>query len=101
MGWARLTASDRLQDFPTEKSRALISRWTDEPQQMLDALKLDATIQEIDCTDGMRVSLSNGSIVHLLPSGNAPEFRCYVEDSTQIEANEGLIHIIDRLKHIR
>lgn len=97
----RFTASDRLQDFPTEKSRALISRWTDEPQQMLDALKLDATIQEIDCTDGMRVSLSNGSIVHLRPSGNAPEFRCYVEDSTQTKANGRLIQIIERLKHIR
>jgi phosphomannomutase len=96
----RFTASDRLQDFPTEKSRAFISRWTAEPQQMLGALKLNDTIQEIDCTDGMRVSFRNGSIVHLRPSGNAPEFRCYVEDSTQTKADQLLIHIINHLKQI-
>lgn len=96
----RFTASDRLQDFPTEKSKALISHWTAEPEQMLGALKLDDTIQEIDCTDGMRVSLSNGSIVHLRPSGNAPEFRCYVEDSTQAKTDQFLTDMMDRLKQI-
>ncbi|WP_124553239.1 phosphomannomutase [Methylophilus methylotrophus] len=96
----RFTASDRLQDFPTEKSKALISHWTAEPEQMLGALKLDDTIQEIDCTDGMRVSLSNGSIVHLRPSGNAPEFRCYVEDSTQTKTDQFLTDMMDRLKQI-
>ncbi len=96
----RFTASDRLQDFPTEKSKALISHWTAEPEQMLGALKLDDTIREIDCTDGLRVSLSNGSIVHLRPSGNAPEFRCYVEDSTQAKTDQFLIDMMDRLKQI-
>ena len=30
-------------------------------------------------TDGLRITLTNGRIVHLRPSGNAPELRCYAE----------------------
>ncbi len=36
-----------------------------------------------DVIDGLRVQLVGGGSVHLRPSGNAPEFRCYVEASTQ------------------
>ena len=30
-------------------------------------------------TDGLRATFANGDIVHLRPSGNAPELRCYAE----------------------
>ena len=33
----------------------------------------------IDLTDGLRVSFRSGVILHLRPSGNAPELRCYAE----------------------
>ena len=33
----------------------------------------------VDHTDGLRLVLSNGDIVHFRQSGNAPELRCYVE----------------------
>jgi phosphomannomutase len=33
-------------------------------------------------TDGLRASFANGDIVHLRPSGNAPELRCYAEADT-------------------
>ena len=36
----------------------------------------------IDRTDGIRMSFSNDEIIHLRPSGNAPEFRCYNEAAT-------------------
>ena len=29
--------------------------------------------------DGYRMEFDSGDIIHLRPSGNAPEFRCYVE----------------------
>ena len=35
----------------------------------------------IDQTDGLRVTFENGDIVHLRPSGNAPELRCYAESN--------------------
>jgi phosphomannomutase len=32
-----------------------------------------------DQTDGLRATFASGDIVHLRPSGNAPELRCYAE----------------------
>jgi phosphomannomutase len=40
-------------------------------------------ITNIDETDGVRLTFEGGEIVHLRPSGNAPELRCYAESSTE------------------
>ncbi len=37
-------------------------------------------------TDGVRVTLSNGDIFHIRPSGNAPELRCYTEAASVARA---------------
>jgi phosphomannomutase len=42
----------------------------------------------VDETDGLRVTLASGEIVHLRPSGNAPELRCYAEADTAARARE-------------
>ncbi len=42
----------------------------------------------LDLTDGARITFSGERIVHLRPSGNAPEFRCYTEAPTQEEAED-------------
>ena len=73
----RYTASDRLKEFPTELSKKLIREWTDRPQSLADFLTLDSDIDSADVTDGLRVTLDCGDIIHLRPSGNAPELRCY------------------------
>jgi len=39
-------------------------------------------IKQLDFTDGIRITLRNDEIIHLRPSGNAPEFRCYTESTT-------------------
>ena len=36
----------------------------------------------IDRTDGLRIHFAGGDIIHLRPSGNAPELRCYTESSS-------------------
>jgi len=36
----------------------------------------------MDTTDGLRVTFEGGGVIHMRPSGNAPEFRCYAEAST-------------------
>ncbi|MBU2023279.1 MAG: phosphomannomutase, partial [Gammaproteobacteria bacterium] len=43
-------------------------------------------VVSIDETDGLRMTLNSGDIVHLRPSGNAPELRCYVESSDQMQS---------------
>lgn len=50
-----------------------------------------------DLTDGLRVLLANGEVVHLRPSGNAPEFRCYCEASTPDRAEVLVRSVLARL----
>jgi phosphomannomutase len=90
----RFTASDRLKDFPTEKSRAILARFTSgsEPadKAALEQLfgGICGPVASLNRTDGLRISFANGEILHLRPSGNAPEFRCYAEAKTDERARE-------------
>ena len=96
----RYTDSGRLQNFPTERSQALIVDWISAPQLMKEALVLPSAIHEIDTTDGLRATLENGDIVHLRPSGNAPELRCYSESNSQEAANSLTKHCLAQLAKI-
>ncbi|MDF3625661.1 hypothetical protein [Brytella acorum] len=42
----------------------------------------------LDETDGVRMTFARNEIVHLRPSGNAPELRVYVEADTPARAAE-------------
>ncbi len=84
---ARYTASDRLQSFPTEESAALLKALQQNQLQATQVMAPNAgNIASVDLTDGLRVTFSDGDIVHLRPSGNAPELRCYAESDTQAKA---------------
>lgn len=77
---ARYTASDRLQNFAREKSLAIIEKAVSAPEVFLASVGLaQSTVTVSDRTDGLRLTLNDDSIVHLRPSGNAPELRCYIE----------------------
>jgi phosphomannomutase len=67
---ARYTANGRLQGV--ERARMV---------ELLEALPPDwlAEVVAIDRRDGVRLTLPGEEIVHLRPSGNAPEMRVYVE----------------------
>lgn len=45
-------------------------------------------ITKINYLDGVRIYFSNGDIVHLRPSGNAPEFRFYTEAACAARAEQ-------------
>jgi len=80
---ARFSASDRLQNFATERSAALLAQLLVSPKLLAETLAPTAgALSHIDQTDGLRVTFENGDIVHLRPSGNAPELRCYAESAT-------------------
>ncbi|MDF3125676.1 phosphomannomutase [Rheinheimera sp. 1928-s] len=82
----RFTASQRLSHFATELSQQLLSEAAINTEAFVSALGLDAKVLSVDTTDGLRLSLSNGDIVHLRPSGNAPELRCYAESVSEQKA---------------
>ena len=81
----RYTASDRIKAFPTERSRALLAD-LDSGDPRKDRSRIEAHFGElagevasVDRTDGLRITFRNGEVIHLRPSGNAPELRCYNE----------------------
>jgi phosphomannomutase len=85
----RFTASDRVQNFPTENSRALLQALAGSAATLAEFLSpLGLAAAGLDQTDGLRITLASGEILHLRPSGNAPELRCYAEAESQERANE-------------
>ena len=82
---ARFTAADRLQGVATEKSKALVADFeTNAAKRAAFLARFGGQEVAVDRTDGLRMTLADGRIVHLRPSGNAPELRLYVEaDSVQ------------------
>ncbi|WP_341509198.1 phosphomannomutase [Photobacterium damselae subsp. damselae] len=88
----RFTHSDRIQNFATEKSAVIINEAKENPAIFLSKVGFEnLDVIDIDTTDGLRVTLSNGDIVHLRPSGNAPELRCYTESNTN-ESSQMLVN---------
>ena len=84
----RFTASDRLQSFSQEASRLVLERLATSIEAARSFFcDLGLLPASIDQTDGMRVLMKNGEIVHFRQSGNAPELRCYAEAAEQGRAN--------------
>jgi phosphomannomutase len=98
----RYTASDRIQNYPTNNSHALLDRLQqdDAAYQSLWGDSLGQIVNR-DLTDGLRLTFANGEIVHLRPSGNAPELRCYAEtdsiDRAQTLVNQTLKRIAEQV----
>lgn len=91
---AIFTASDRLQNIERKQSVALIEQGLASPESFLAQLSLGQfKVTSIDTTDGLRMTLSNGDVIHLRPSGNAPELRCYAE-SNSAEAAQSLVELV-------
>ncbi|WP_342345833.1 phosphomannomutase [Shewanella dokdonensis] len=79
----RFTASDRIKNFATDKSKAMITKAIEAPVEFMEKLGYSSVlVDSVNTVDGFRISLENGDIIHLRPSGNAPELRCYVESDT-------------------
>ena len=91
---ARFTASDRLKNFATEKSAAILAKFNSgsgaadkiEIEKMFSSIC--GTVAGLNRTDGLRITFANEEIIHLRPSGNAPEFRCYAEAASDARARE-------------
>ena len=91
---ARFTASHRLKKFPTDTAKECIARLIGNNDalyyQAIETAfgKLCGKVKHTDLTDGLRITFQNGEVIHLRPSGNAPEFRCYNEadSSSRVES---------------
>jgi phosphomannomutase len=97
---ARFTASDRLTEFPTAISQARIAELLTQGMGSIDgfAQPLIGKVVGVDTTDGLRVIGQSGDTIHLRPSGNAPELRCYAESTSSEHAWQLTQRVLERCR---
>ncbi len=99
----RFTASGLLREFPNELAKALVGKFEKEGNEFAESIFSHqfGSVDSMDFTDGARITFSSEDIIHLRPSGNAPEFRCYTESSSEEQAlsnNEIALKIVAEMK---
>ena len=97
----RFSASDRIQNFATQKSQAIIKTHSEDPSQLIKLLGFDdVTVESVNTVDGLRITLSNTNVIHLRPSGNAPELRCYAESTSDEKAKALVVQVLNKVKEL-
>lgn len=84
---SRFTCSDRVTNYPKTHSTKLIEELTNDSAKLSEFIAPFGRVASTDDTDGLRIKTTDMEIVHLRPSGNAPEFRVYVEAVSQERAD--------------
>jgi phosphomannomutase len=101
---ARYTYSNRLKSFPQELSQKKLENFqTGDFERDSRAIELAfdhrfGSVKDIDLTDGLRITFKGDNVVHLRPSGNAPELRCYTEADSEHwvrEMNQICINLLE------
>ncbi|MCA2415092.1 phosphomannomutase [Vibrio chemaguriensis] len=97
----RFTDSDRIQNFATEISQQIIAKAIGNEQHLLTKLGFDnVSLENVNTIDGLRLTMSGGDIIHLRPSGNAPELRCYAESNTADNAQRLVKHVLGKVREL-
>ncbi|WP_332711389.1 phosphomannomutase [Pelagibacterium mangrovi] len=79
---ARVMKAARLEEISPQDGGDFVAAMAGSPETRHAFAPLLAEPASIDNTDGARLALGDGSVVHFRQSGNAPELRCYVETDT-------------------
>ena len=94
----RFTWSDRVKNLPSDSSQQIIKNAISSPNNFFNNLGYESlSCSAIDETDGARFTLNNGDIIHLRPSGNAPELRCYAEASDENQAKQYVANVLGNI----
>lgn len=94
----RFTAADRLAGIDSAQAQAFIAGLADSAAARRAFFAAGGTEDRLDLTDGLRVHFDGGAVVHLRPSGNAPELRCYAEADSPETARALVRHHLGRLR---
>ena len=93
----RFTAADRLTEVRPEASAALLQSLSKDAALCARVFGTEE-VPEVDLTDGYRARFGDGVIRHLRPSGNAPEFRIYIEAGTPERTVSELAAMMGRVR---
>ena len=97
----RFTYSERIKNFSREKTLELISELKSNLDSFLIKLGFEGVeVTSIDETDGLRLTFKDGRIIHLRPSGNSPELRCYAEAQSFTEAEESVLVCLGNIQNM-
>ncbi|WP_108257953.1 phosphomannomutase [Mangrovicoccus ximenensis] len=93
----RFTAADRIAGIEPDVSRSFIARMTGDAAARAAFFGGMPPETGTDLTDGLRVTFEGGDVIHLRPSGNAPEFRCYAEMADSAAAEKLVAEVLEKL----
>lgn len=89
---ARYTQAGLIDNFPVEASKKIVEIFSKSGIELAENIFTSdygfSELNKIDTTDGARLYFQNGDIVHIRPSGNAPQLRIYSIANTQDRADE-------------
>tara|TARA_B110001454_G_scaffold219057_1_gene249600 strand:+ start:38611 stop:40059 length:1449 start_codon:yes stop_codon:yes gene_type:complete len=85
----KYTASVLVKNCPLEVSARILEKVQDNNKTVIqEILGGAALVAGVNMLDGVRITTTDDEVVHFRPSGNAPEFRCYLESSTQKKVDQ-------------
>ncbi|MEI6886862.1 MAG: phosphomannomutase [bacterium] len=87
---SRVTYSSKIDNFPLEKSKLILEELKKDKSKLKDDISsvVDSIIKKVNLLDGVRLIFENEDVVHIRPSGNAPELRIYTESVSLSAAKE-------------
>lgn len=83
--------STRIEHMPSERSAAFLARLGSDKDFRENFFADKGGVQAMNMVDGVQCHLSHGNCVHFRASGNAPEFRIYVEADDATRAADLLV----------
>ncbi|MCD7059667.1 phosphomannomutase [Pelagibacterium xiamenense] len=83
----RAMKAGRLRPVMPDLARTFLGRIASDPAARAEIAPELETPCAVDLTDGVRLTLSDDTIVHFRQSGNAPEMRCYVETAAAADTD--------------
>jgi phosphomannomutase len=82
------TAAERVQEINRSKADQFLATLIQNEKARATFFATVGEIDSVDLTDGLRVDFTGGEVLHLRPSGNAPEFRIYAQAASEGRALE-------------
>lgn len=91
------TAADRVQEIDRNKAGVFLKNLIENSDARAAFFAPFGAIKTTDLTDGLRIDFKGGDVIHLRPSGNAPEFRVYAQAGAPDQAiklvAEAMVHV--------
>lgn len=97
----RFTYSSRIKNFSHADSDVLVRNLARDKNFRENFFPDMSPVKNVDITDGVRLTFSNEIIIHIRPSGNAPEIRCYTEADSPDKADQICITTLRKISETK